>query len=311
MSHLIDGHNLIGSGMLPGISLGDPNDEARLLERLRAYRAGGGPDMVVFFDSGDSPGATPATIPAFRPAGGVEARFARPGESADDAIVAFVNRQKQPGQFTVVTNDSELGMRARLAGANVIQARQFAERLAPRARRKPAPAPQVSDKPALRADDPAFADIQAAFIEAEKAARQRRSRSEADFETWSARLLEGDPQLAQSAAAWLGRSGKEAALEPLQTALVHDTPEVRAAVALALGSLGNRAALGDLERLLAEDDNSMVREAAAQSLGRIGDRSVEAALTAATSDRKSKVRKAAREALVQIRARRRGTTSVP
>ena len=45
----------------------------------------------------------------------------------------------------------------------------------------------------------------------------------------------------------------------------------------------------------------MVREAAAQSLGRIGDRTVEAALkVAAESDHKSKVRKAAREALEQI-----------
>ena len=49
----------------------------------------------------------------------------------------------------------------------------------------------------------------------------------------------------------------------------------------------------------------MVREAAAQSLGRIGDRTVEAALkVAAESDHKGKVRKAAREALEQIRARK-------
>ena len=49
----------------------------------------------------------------------------------------------------------------------------------------------------------------------------------------------------------------------------------------------------------------MVREAAAQSLGRIGDRTVEATLkVAAESDHKSKVRKAAREALEQIRARK-------
>ena len=49
----------------------------------------------------------------------------------------------------------------------------------------------------------------------------------------------------------------------------------------------------------------MVREAAAQSLGRIGDRTAEAALNmAAESDHKGKVRKAARDALEQIRARK-------
>ena len=52
MPHIIDGHNLIGAGLLPGIRLGDPDDELQLLEQLRAYRARGGPEMIVFFDSG-------------------------------------------------------------------------------------------------------------------------------------------------------------------------------------------------------------------------------------------------------------------
>ncbi len=38
MSLIIDGHNLIG--ILPDIQLDQPDDEPRLLERLRAYRAG-------------------------------------------------------------------------------------------------------------------------------------------------------------------------------------------------------------------------------------------------------------------------------
>jgi HEAT repeat protein len=50
----------------------------------------------------------------------------------------------------------------------------------------------------------------------------------------------------------------------------------------------------------------MAREAAAQSLGRIGDRRAQSALeTAAQSDAKSKVRKAALAALAQIKARKR------
>jgi HEAT repeat protein len=51
----------------------------------------------------------------------------------------------------------------------------------------------------------------------------------------------------------------------------------------------------------------MVREAAAQSLGRLGDRGTEATLEAvAQSDPKGKVRKAARMALDQVRTRRGG-----
>ncbi len=54
MSFIIDGHNLIG--VMPDINLADPDDEHRLLARLRAYRArSGGPSLIVFFDSGASP----------------------------------------------------------------------------------------------------------------------------------------------------------------------------------------------------------------------------------------------------------------
>lgn len=37
MSYIIDGHNLIG--VLPDIHLNQPDDEQRLLARLRGYRA--------------------------------------------------------------------------------------------------------------------------------------------------------------------------------------------------------------------------------------------------------------------------------
>ncbi len=110
---------------------------------------------------------------------------------------------------------------------------------------------------------------------------------------------------AQRAAAWLGQRGGAQALASLRDALTHHDVRVRAAALLALGALGNRAALPDLCDRLAHDAGSMAREAAAQSLGRIGDRSVESALELAVrSDGKSKVRKAAQAALLQIRARR-------
>ena len=304
MPHIIDGHNLIGTGLLPGIQLEDPDDEAQLLERLRAYRARGGPDMVVFFDSGGLPGGGPAMRSAIQRVAGLEVRFSGPGEVADDAIVAYIARQRQPGQFTVVTNDNALAQRSRLAGANTVTAQHFARSLlsATRPARQPRVTPAEAERPTPAPKDPAFADIYATFVETEQSTG---GVGHAEYEIRVARLLYGDALEAQQAAAWLGTSRRQEAVDPLCTALLHDDASVRAAAALALGTLGSQAALGDLVNRLQTDDNSMVREAAAQSLGRLGDRSVEGTLEAAgRSDRKSKVRKAALAALTQIRARR-------
>lgn len=300
MSLVIDGHNLIG--ILPDIQLNQPDDELRLLARLRAYRArSGGRTMIVFFDSGPSrlPGQIGRPQPADLSSPGVQVCFAAPGQTADDAIVAYLRERAQPGQYAVVTNDQGLSWRARDAGASTLSASDFAAKLASVGRETSADV-----EPAQRPDDPVFADIYASFIEAEKLETRFRGEKQVAVATWIERLDRGDPQLAAKAARWLGTSGGKAALEPLRVALLHDDGGVRAAALLAIGDLGDPAALPDLCECLVNDGNSMVREAAAQSLGRIGDRSVEGALEhAVESDHKGKVRKAARVALEQIRAR--------
>jgi hypothetical protein len=304
MSLIIDGHNLIG--VLPDIHLHQSDDEARLLARLRAYRAhSGGRSLIVFFDSG--PSAAPfgrsetssSVQMPIQSSPGVQVRYAAPGQTADDAIIEYLHERVQPGQFAVVTNDQGLAWRARDAGASVLSANDFAAKLASVRRAASAPV-----EPPQRPDDPAFADIYATFIEAEKRATRFRGEKRVDVATWIERLDRGDPQLAAKAARWLGVYGGQAAVEPLRVALLHDDAGVRAAALLALADLGERAVLPDLCDRLSNDSNSMVREAAAQSLGRIGDRSVEGALALAVeSDHKGKVRKAARAALEQIRAR--------
>jgi predicted RNA-binding protein with PIN domain len=313
MAYIIDGHNLIG--VLPDIHLADPGDEARLLGRLRAYRAratrGAGP-MIVFFDSG------PLGSPARRETPGigseVEARFADPGQTADDAIVAFLRGVSQPGQYAVVTDDRELTWRVRALGASALRASEFAARLAPRTQRAAPVAGRAGTTGETIPDPraPAFADLYAGFMSAEKS-RERFPRSPAlsageeeasGSDAWTEKLYSDDAAEVQRAARWLGLHGGEEALEPLKDALTHSDARVRAAALLALADLGDRRALPVLCERLANDGASMARQAAAQSLGRIGDRSVEKALEAsAGADAKSKVRKAARDALAQIRAR--------
>ncbi|MGQ9840030.1 MAG: NYN domain-containing protein [Anaerolineae bacterium] len=303
MSYIIDGHNLIG--VLPDIQLDQPDDELRLLQRLRAFRARHGSRMlIVFFDSG------PAGL-AVAPDGGqqkglsspgLEVHFARPGQNADDAIIAFLAQSRAPGQYAVVTNDQELARRARAIGASVLSASEFAGRLtAPALRARESGQADLPPLPDPRA--PAFADLYAQFIAAEKAAALQEPQAVATS-VWIERLYTGDPQLAQRAARWLGQTGSDEALEPLRDALTHADAGVRAAAALALGQLGRPVAVPDLCRRLLEDGNSMVREAAAQALGQLGRRSAVLALEEAVKrDAKSKVRKAATAALAQIRAR--------
>ncbi len=293
MSYIIDGHNLIG--VLPDIQLSDPEDEQRLLARLRAFRArSGGRPMIVFFDTGDLPAQAPDLSSP-----GVQVRFAGRGQTADDAIVEYLAGRAQPGQYAVVTNDQGLARRARDVGASILLASEFAAKLTALPR-----FPAAEDEPAHDPHDPTYADIYTRFLEVEKTQARLAGAKPGDPAVWIERLNRGDPQLVAQAARWLGQFGGAAAVEPLRVALLHDEAGVRAAALLALGNLGAQAAVPDLCERLANDGNSMVREAAAQSLGRIGDRATEAALArAAESDPKGKVRRAARAALEQIRAR--------
>jgi hypothetical protein len=265
------------------------------LVRLRGYRGQTGQSLLVFFDSGDLPGRLRNLSTT-----GVQVRFAAPGQTADDAIIGFLGDRQQPGQYTVVTNDQALAHRARLAGASVQRASDFAARMAPRTAASPPAAVPEPDP-----HDPAYADLYAGFMAAQRASARQVDRPAVDLATWTERLYSGDPQLAQRAAEWLGQFGGAAALEPLTDALTHRDPAVRAAAVLALGALGDPAPSAALIERLQDDGNSMVREAAAQSLGQIGARAAEGALAlAAKDDTKGKVRKAARAALEQIRARR-------
>lgn len=297
MALVIDGHNLIG--VLPDIQLDEPDDEARLLARLRGYRSHSGQNLIVFFDSGDLPGNTPHTSSP-----GVTVRFSGRGQSADDAIVDFLRAAAQPGQYAVVTNDADLTWRARAVGASTIRASDFIAKLGrPPARAQPEVA---STEPTPDPRDPAFADIYASFITAGRERAQAHKEASPPAQVWIERLYGDDVEAVLQAAAWLGLHGGKQALGPLYDALTHSDVRVRTAALLAFGELGDPSAVPDLCDRLAHDAGSMAREAAAQSLGRIGGRRAETALEAAAqSDAKSKVRRAALAALAQIRARKR------
>nr|MBC8448436.1 NYN domain-containing protein [Chloroflexota bacterium] len=125
MPLLIDGHNLIGSGELPGISLADEDDELRLVRLMRRYRSRVRQNITVFFDAG-----LPGGLSRELSGGGVKVIFASDQRrSADDLIAARLRQAANPRELTVVTSDHTLAEMARARGAQVISAVEFAARL--------------------------------------------------------------------------------------------------------------------------------------------------------------------------------------
>ena len=123
MPYLIDGHNLIGR--MRGMSLQDPDDEAALLLRLRAFCARESTTATVYFDG--------AVLSAMKepPRSGVTARFVAPPQSADSAIRHRLERLGREGpNWTVVTSDAAVAEAARRSRARVESSEAFARRLA-------------------------------------------------------------------------------------------------------------------------------------------------------------------------------------
>ena len=107
MPLLIDGHNVIGSGVLENISLQDENDEERFVQRLRVWRSNYRGDVTVVFDRGIV-GGTSRELSG----GGVEVIFARNPQEADDWIKRRIQKRLQG--LIVVTNDWALRQEAKL-----------------------------------------------------------------------------------------------------------------------------------------------------------------------------------------------------
>jgi len=122
MQWLIDGHNLIGQ--MPNLRLDDPNDEEKLMEYLRRYRARTGQRMTVVFDAGH--GYRTAET---KKLGGLTVQFVSPSQTADQVIMQRVRRVKNPQELIVVTSDRAVQQAARQARVRVLTSPEFAQQL--------------------------------------------------------------------------------------------------------------------------------------------------------------------------------------
>ena len=122
MPLLIDGHNLIGR--LPDLRLDDPDDEAKLVARLRTYCARTRKRITVVFDRG-LPGGHSWELSG----GGVEVVFAATGHTADGILCERVRQARDPRGLTIVTSDHEVIAVAQARGARVVRSDEFAAQL--------------------------------------------------------------------------------------------------------------------------------------------------------------------------------------
>ncbi len=125
--YLIDGHNLIGQ--LDDISLDDPNDEAKLVQKLIGFSARMKKKCVVIFDQGITGGRSRMST------GTVEVIFASARSNADKVMIERIKDAKNVDEWVVVSNDREVLEAARLRKMKVLKSKDFAPML------KPAPAP--------------------------------------------------------------------------------------------------------------------------------------------------------------------------
>ncbi len=124
MNLLVDGHNLIGQ--TPGLSLADPDDEAKLVMLLRRIATSKrGNAIVIVFDHGVY--GHPQQLNGY----GITCHFARSPQDADTQLIRRIKALRQPRNWSLVTSDRRVADVAVEHGMRVIDSRVFAARLNP------------------------------------------------------------------------------------------------------------------------------------------------------------------------------------
>jgi len=123
MAYLIDGHNLIAH--ISDLSLADPDDEVKLVQRLKRYMMRHRKTCTVVFDKGLPGGADPRLSNSQ-----VEVVWAHSQTDADRIIQERIRRARDPGRWQVVSSDHRVASSAQERRMRVISSSDFAARLA-------------------------------------------------------------------------------------------------------------------------------------------------------------------------------------
>jgi len=121
MPFLIDGHNIIAA--MESIELDDPNDEAKLVMKLRAWFSHVRRKAVLVFDGGVPGGPSPTLSTA-----DVRVIFAARHHTIADRIIRERLRDLPDApNWTVISSDHEVLDAARSTGAKTMTAQEFAD----------------------------------------------------------------------------------------------------------------------------------------------------------------------------------------
>jgi predicted RNA-binding protein with PIN domain len=122
MPYLIDGHNVIGQTR--GLSLADPDDEAKLAALVRRFCARHRRRAVLIFDGG-LPGGVSSMSNA-----DVTVVFASDRHTtADDLLLNRIRDERNPAGSTVVTSDQKVARAARRRRIPVLASAEFGRML--------------------------------------------------------------------------------------------------------------------------------------------------------------------------------------
>lgn len=141
MPLLIDGHNLIGQ--MHDLSLSDPNDEEKLIARLKQFAERAGKHVTVVFDPNPHDTA-PSLGHGKSRVGPLTVVYAHAGSKADDVIRARVSDTRDKQGLIVVTSDAAVANFTRMNGIRVESAKDFITRM----NAQPSGAPDQHQKPA-------------------------------------------------------------------------------------------------------------------------------------------------------------------
>ncbi len=110
---------------IPDISLEDPNDEAKLVIRLRRWTAAGNKRKIsLFFDGGLPGGQEP-----YLSSPSVNVIFATVGTTADELMINRIRRLQNPTECTLVSSDRKVKKSAAMRKIRTISASAFASQL--------------------------------------------------------------------------------------------------------------------------------------------------------------------------------------
>ncbi len=139
MPYLIDGHNLIAK--LPDIDLADPDDEAKLVTRLKGFvaRRRGRTQCTVIFDCGIPGGFSSMSNRS------VKVFFAAAQHmDADRLLKLRILRTKDPGNWTVVSSDEAVLDCARTYKMRWLTSTEFVEKLQGEAPEEDSPGEEIN-----------------------------------------------------------------------------------------------------------------------------------------------------------------------